>query len=127
MRAQVAACLVSCASRADGGVSASFRFAADLPVFAGHFPGRPLVPGVFLIEAARLACERATGAPLRVSRVVKAKFLAEVGPDSAVDLEAELSEDDDVGLTLRAALRTVGDGGKTNAASLRLVLAKEGA
>ena len=98
-----------------------------MPVFAGHFPGRPLVPGVFLVEAARLACERATGTSLRVSRVVKAKFQAEVGPDSAVDLQADLSESEDAGLTLRVALRVVTEGGTTDAASLRLVLTKEGA
>jgi 3-hydroxyacyl-[acyl-carrier-protein] dehydratase len=37
----------------DPGVSAqcAMVFAADDPMFAGHFPGNPLVPGVILTEA----------------------------------------------------------------------------
>ena len=32
-----------------------FRFETDDPVFAGHFPGRPLLPGIFQLEMARRA------------------------------------------------------------------------
>ena len=32
-------------------VTGAVTFAADHPVFAGHLPNRPLVPGVILIEA----------------------------------------------------------------------------
>jgi UDP-3-O-[3-hydroxymyristoyl] N-acetylglucosamine deacetylase / 3-hydroxyacyl-[acyl-carrier-protein] dehydratase len=33
----------------DGYVSSTRTFRATEPFFAGHFPGRPIVPGVFLL------------------------------------------------------------------------------
>src|SRR4249920_1021822 len=39
--------------KCDPGLSAeaAASFAADDPIFSGHFPGNPLVPGVILTEA----------------------------------------------------------------------------
>ena len=42
---------------ADGTAIFEFRFGADDPVFAGHFPNRPLLPGIFQLEMARVAAE----------------------------------------------------------------------
>lgn len=33
--------------------SGRYRFGADLPVLAGHFPGRPLLPGAYLLACAQ--------------------------------------------------------------------------
>ena len=41
----------------DGAMAFAFRFAANDPAFAGHFPTRPLLPGVFQLEMARRAAE----------------------------------------------------------------------
>lgn len=89
MRAQVADSLLTCEGAPDL-VRARFRFAPELSVFAGHFPGRPLVPGVFLIEATRLVGERALGRSVRISRVQRAKFSAEVAPGADVEVTAAL-------------------------------------
>lgn len=53
---------------------------ADHPAFAGHFPGRPLVPGVVLLDRAILFAERLSAQPISGWQVGNTKFLAPVGP-----------------------------------------------
>ena len=69
---------------------AEFRFPPELDVFRGHFPGAPLVPGIFLIEAARIAAERAAGHGLRITRVKDAKFVQMVKPDDLVEVTGQI-------------------------------------
>lgn len=75
-----------------GGARARLRFPPELPVFAGHFPGFPLVPGVYLVEGARLLGEHALGRSLIILAVETAKFTAVVGPGDWVEATAALDE-----------------------------------
>jgi 3-hydroxyacyl-[acyl-carrier-protein] dehydratase len=63
-----------------------FRFTADHPSFAGHFPGRPIVAGVLILEQAAQALQAWRGASVR--QVIDAKFLAPLLPeqDAVVEL-----------------------------------------
>jgi 3-hydroxyacyl-[acyl-carrier-protein] dehydratase len=79
---------------ADGSTTIEFRFGADDPTFAGHFPGRPLLPGVFQLEMARLAAEWALSSPLALREVRRAKFLHPILPGETVRLELKLSRKD---------------------------------
>ncbi len=58
---------------------APFCIAPDHPCLAGHFPGRPLVPGVILLEQVAQAVRARHD--LRLVRIIEAKFLAPLGPD----------------------------------------------
>jgi 3-hydroxyacyl-[acyl-carrier-protein] dehydratase len=78
-----------------------FRFAADDPTFAGHFPTRPLLPGVFQLEMARFAAELLLKCPLAVREITKAKFLRPIIPAETVRVELKLSEKPDT-MQLRA-------------------------
>lgn len=62
-------------------------FDAHHPVFAGHFPGRPIVPGVLLLDWAQAAIETALGQPLQA--LTEAKFHSPATPADAVALELE--------------------------------------
>lgn len=64
------------------------RIAADHPVFAGHFPGRPIVPGVLLLDTAVLQVESATGRT--VAGLASAKFLSPAVPGEALLLDYEV-------------------------------------
>ncbi|MEP6698986.1 MAG: 3-hydroxyacyl-ACP dehydratase FabZ family protein [Verrucomicrobiota bacterium] len=86
--------LVSC----DPGqtAEAATSFARDDPMFAGHFPGNPLVPGVILTEALAqtagiaAASGYAEKAPsFLLSAIRSMKFLRAVRPEERVILRAE--------------------------------------
>ena len=55
----------------------------DHPAIAGHFPGRPIVPGVLLLDAVLAA------AGLARVRLVRAKFTAPVIPGDPFDITLE--------------------------------------
>jgi 3-hydroxymyristoyl/3-hydroxydecanoyl-(acyl carrier protein) dehydratase len=102
MRSSITAARISGPRReADGVVVFEFRFAPDDLTFAGHFPTRPLLPGVFQLEMARAAAEWALDRPLTVREVSKAKFLRPILPDEIVRAELSWSEAGDA-LQLRA-------------------------
>ncbi len=84
---------------ADGAAVFEFYFEADDPVFAGHFPTHPLLPGVFQIEMTRSAAEWAMGCAMVVGEVGKAKFQRPILPDERILLELKWAETED---TIRA-------------------------
>jgi 3-hydroxyacyl-[acyl-carrier-protein] dehydratase len=67
-------------------------FPASEPVFRGHFPGDPLVPGVLLTEALAQTAGIAAGQPgrgFRLSAIRGMKFLRAVRPDEKITLLAK--------------------------------------
>jgi 3-hydroxymyristoyl/3-hydroxydecanoyl-(acyl carrier protein) dehydratase len=92
MRHSISAALVSGPTVNDGASLFEFRFPASDPTFAGHFPMRPILPGVFQLEMARFAAERLLNCALALREVPKAKFLRPILPDEAVRLIIKLTE-----------------------------------
>jgi 3-hydroxyacyl-[acyl-carrier-protein] dehydratase len=73
-------------------------FSGAEPMFRGHFPGDPIVPGVILTEAlaqtAGIACSGRNagaqpGGALRLSAIKSMKFLAAVRPGDEIQLHAQ--------------------------------------
>ena len=73
-----------------------FNFSADDPAFAGHFPNRPILPGIFQLEIIRLSAEWILHRKLSVQEIAKAKFQRPVLPGEILKLNLKLSEAENV-------------------------------
>lgn len=81
--------------------------ASDHPAYAGHFPGRPVLPGVVLLDHAMLTIEAASGQQLAGLQL--AKFHSPVSPGQQLWLEFRLDAAA-VAFTIVHEQRKVADG-----------------
>ena len=72
--------------------AARFSVPASHPALPGHFPGKPVVPGVVLLAQVQAAIEAAHG-PLAALRLPQAKFLRPLLPGQAAWVELEAAGD----------------------------------
>ncbi|GAB3023199.1 hypothetical protein GCM10027285_01130 [Oleiagrimonas citrea] len=64
-----------------------FRIGADHPCLPGHFPGRPLVPGVVLLDELAALLRREHG--WQLTRIIDAKFVAPVWPETEAEIRVQ--------------------------------------
>ncbi len=66
-----------------------FTIAPSHPSLPGHFPGRPLVPGVVLLEQVLRAVEAECGVEVGNLRLPQVKFMAPLLPGQSARVELE--------------------------------------
>ncbi|PWT73250.1 MAG: 3-hydroxyacyl-ACP dehydratase [Bacteroidetes bacterium] len=74
----------------EGLIQAVLRINPGHPIFEGHFPGQPVVPGVCMIEIIKELIERATSNKTRLVKSEFAKFLAMIDPRRTQMIQAEI-------------------------------------
>ena len=82
----------------------------DHPVFDGHFPGNPIVPGVLLLDEALYAIARLTGECLDRCTLPIVKFMSIVRPNQLVTLQFEAKSLNAIQFKLIASGRIVAKG-----------------
>ncbi len=96
--------ILSCETLADGSYSCTISINPGHEIFRGHFPGRPVVPGVMTLMMTRRCAERARGlGKTRIASVKDAKYVAPIVPDGD-DVVVSLTVDDE--LNVRADVRS---------------------
>ncbi|HEY4214553.1 MAG TPA: hypothetical protein VGM84_23965 [Steroidobacteraceae bacterium] len=85
--------------------STLLRIPIDHPAFPGHFPGRPILPGVVLLDAVVRAVS-----PDVPCEIASAKFHATVSPGETLTLESESLADGGVRFRLSLGDRPVASG-----------------
>jgi 3-hydroxyacyl-[acyl-carrier-protein] dehydratase len=68
-----------------------FRIAGYEAMFAGHFPGHPIVPGALLLDQVIVQLRAADLLPSGPIEISSAKFVATIAPDSVIELIWQIS------------------------------------
>ena len=111
--------------------AARWRLTGDEAFWAGHFPGRPTLPGVLMVESlaqvgaiALLTDERFAGKLPLFGGIDKARFRRQVVPGEVLDLEVTL--DQLSGMAGKGRGVATVDGQKACSVDLLFVLARSG-
>jgi 3-hydroxymyristoyl/3-hydroxydecanoyl-(acyl carrier protein) dehydratase len=91
-------------------MESALHVAADHPGYSGHFPGRPILPGVVLLAEVLHAVAQATGRGAQRWTLVGAKFHHPVTPGTELTLAHTPSEGGAVRCEVRSAGRVVASG-----------------
>jgi 3-hydroxyacyl-[acyl-carrier-protein] dehydratase len=83
------------------------------PAFPGHFPGRPIVPGVVLLDQAILFAEKLSGREAAHWQVGNAKFLSPVGPAETLVFSLQPTPRGAITFTVKSGDRAVASGSLT--------------
>jgi 3-hydroxymyristoyl/3-hydroxydecanoyl-(acyl carrier protein) dehydratase len=86
---------------------------AEHPAFPGHFPGRPIVPGVVLLDQAILFAETLLGKQVDRWQVGNAKFLSPVGPAETLVFSLQPTPRGAIAFTVKSGERDVASGSLT--------------
>jgi len=96
---------ISSQEHANGTIHALVRINRDHPIFEGHFPGQPVVPGVCMLQIVREVMELQLTERLFIAEADNIKFLTVINPDqhSQIQLSISYKREDDV-FSLQASL-----------------------
>ena len=87
IKQEIKECLSGLKNTAAGNVSARFLFPASFTGFKGHFPGKPILPGICEIQAGIVIFEELHKKEGRLKKIVLAKFFNPVSPDEEILFE----------------------------------------
>jgi 3-hydroxymyristoyl/3-hydroxydecanoyl-(acyl carrier protein) dehydratase len=82
----------------------------DHPAFAGHFPGKPIVPGVVLLDVALQTIANTSGIALDICEVSSVKFLSPALPGDELVIQHEFSASGAIRFDIVAGRRKIASG-----------------
>ncbi len=110
--------LISITKISNNEIKAEFSFHNNAHVFLGHFPGRPIVPGIMQIEMVRFSVERSRNKKYRIQSIKKTKFSELIKPGDKITIAIILDNntgDSEKNFNIKAVLRANNKpAGKTN-------------
>lgn len=74
-----------------GSITATVQVNAGHAIFAGHFPGQPIVPGACLMQMVREVTEEALNRKLIISKATNLKFITPIDPQQTQQLDVRIT------------------------------------
>jgi 3-hydroxyacyl-[acyl-carrier-protein] dehydratase len=102
-------CMVSQPAQKDDSIITKIQWNATHPIFQGHFPGQPVVPGVCMVQLVMEILELALKNDLRLQESSNIKFLHFIDPRVHQDVDMQIKYSAlDHGLAVSAVLQKEG-------------------
>jgi 3-hydroxyacyl-[acyl-carrier-protein] dehydratase len=84
-------------------LSGTVVFNPEHRIFAGHFPGQPVVPGVCMLQILKEYLEKMLAAKLILQKASQVKYLALIDPVQVPEVQVEISFKDEKGVVAASA------------------------
>lgn len=101
--------LHDCVQTAEQEYTCSVTLDPEFTGFKGHFEGNPIVPGVCLIELARVHAETVLGCQLKTLEISQCRFRAPILAGMTADCKLQVRKLDDPYVRLQSEIRTGGN------------------
>ncbi len=88
-------------------IVSEFLFKKSTSFFRGHFPGKPLLPGILQLEMIRYSLEQQRGLALDMRSIRKTKFTDQILPEDRIAIHIGLRKDRDM-ITAKATVKANG-------------------
>jgi 3-hydroxyacyl-[acyl-carrier-protein] dehydratase len=83
--------IIESTNDSDNGFEAVLRTNPEHPIYKAHFPGSPITPGVFVIQAAGELLENKLGHKLYLQSIKNVKFLMVIIPEEGKKIRYSFS------------------------------------
>ena len=87
IKQQIRQCMSGLNKIEDDRIAVRFLFPASFTGFKGHFPGKPILPGICEIQAAIAIFEELHKKEARLKKIILAKFFSPAFPDEEMLFE----------------------------------------
>lgn len=91
----------------DGKITAEIAYPRNFTGFKGHFPGKPIVPGVCKVLTVLTLLELSLKQKVYLRSVVSSKFMAPTGPDEKLMIELRREAQEGTSERVRALFKSV--------------------
>lgn len=95
-------------NKSEDNASCEFKLNGDFIGFKGHFPGFSILPGVVMIDMARILTEALTDHQIKITYIDKAKFSKQIHPSSVLEGEVKITKQTDY-IKVIATLKNEGE------------------
>ena len=78
-------------THSDNLIKADLSINANSPIFKGHFPGQPVVPGACMLQIVKEVLENVLGQSLMIQKAGNLKFISMIDPQITSSAHLEIS------------------------------------